>query len=160
MLFKVSARAISEICALDFSADIIKNHKDLESLNALVERRYFGGFAPPLCLRTEDIGQTAFARTGDYWEYEEEFHELSQGFELEPFDFEKPIENWGAEVEFRAIADLVLIVEAASDQEARERLRDGALEILYFEMNDIGDEYEVETLEIFNVEPLKTEDLV
>jgi hypothetical protein len=160
MLYCVSLTAISEICATEYSAEVMNMHRDMDSLNALLERRYFGGdIAPPLCLRVEETGNTPFFRTNDYVEYENGFHGLSQGFKLEPFDFDSPVEPWGAEVEFRALADVVLIVEATSEDHARNLVGSSAPDILYFEMNNLGDEYEVETLEILSIRPASEEDL-
>lgn len=159
MLYLVNLQATSEICATEYSAEVINMHKDMESLNALLARRYYAGIAPPLCIRSEIIEHTPFSRSLDYVEYENGFHESSKGFKLEPFDFDYPVESWGAEVEFRAIADFVLIVEAASDDHARDLVTGSAADILYFEMNNIGDEYEVESLDVYSIRPANEEDL-
>ena len=159
MLYLVHIQATSEICATEYSAEVIKMHRDMESLNALLVRRYYAGIAPPLRIRVDEIENTPFSRTLDYVEYENGFHEWSQGFKLEPFDFECPVESWGAEVEFRAIADFELIVEADSEDSARNLVAGSASDILYFEMNNIGDEYEVESLNIFSIRPANEEDL-
>jgi hypothetical protein len=159
MLYLVNLQATSEICATEYSAEVINMHRDMDSLNALLARRYYAEIAPPLCIRSEEIENTPFSRTMDYEEYENGFHESSKGFKLEPFDFDYPVESWGAEVEFRAVADFVLMVESASEDDARNLVAASASDILYFEMNNIGDEYEVESLDIYSIRPASEEDL-
>ena len=159
MLYLVNLQATSEICATEYSAEVMNMHRDMESLNALLALGYYSRLAPPLCMRSEIIEHTPFSRSLDNVEYENGFHESSIGFKLEPFDFDYPVESWGAEVEFRAIADFELIVEAVSEHHARDLVAGSAADILYFEMNNIGDEYEVESLDIYSIRPANEEDL-
>jgi len=146
--YLIYARVWCEDYYMAFEEETLWSFQTIEEVEEAIAFRYFRGKEAVLSLDAEDLFETAFAKTLDYWEYDEGFKPLEGGFVLDEKKWHKT-----QEIQFQGYGEAVFVISSESKKSARAKFKAEVMNIAYFSV--LNERYEVAKVEVFECTRIK-----